>query len=151
MTPQQISQLYMANICLDGLWLIPSPTVADGLLQAFDGEEVKDLPPEIRDLIVSAQWSEDEIEDLFAGEGSSATEAWEQIAQLLPQFVFAKVSTPVQSYYAEGSASYSWGHTHVATLGARDFDTLMKRVLAWAEEADERDKARAAEKLKAKA
>src|SRR5207237_7536098 len=74
MTPQQISQLYMANICLDGLWLIPSPTVADGLLQAFDGEEVKDLPPEIRDLIVSAQWSEDEIEDLFAGEGSSATE-----------------------------------------------------------------------------
>jgi hypothetical protein len=143
-TPQHIRRLFDENIRLDGLWLIPTPSAPEGLTEAFEGDEVKDLPPEIQTIV--EHWEEGELEHLFDGDSANGRDAWEHIGGMLPMFIFAKVSTPVLNYGAEGSASYSWGHTHYKVVGAADMDTLMERVFEWVERCDEADRNRSAEK-----
>jgi hypothetical protein len=146
-----LGELSDNNVRIDGMWPIPQVEMPEAVIELFELDD--ELPSWLADLAKSL---DDNQREALIGDGNSydRREAWDTLFGDMSfrgqsGFVVA-VSTPVLDYDEKlESASFSWGHYHTEKLFAADLASLQASAVTWADECDERDKARKTKRLKA--
>lgn len=136
-----LSDMFYAEVRVEKMWPFPSGPGHDELADIFSMYDDA-IPEQIKSLYVN--WSEEFLDDLHDGMGSSFNDAFEELsaaAFVKRRFGFlALVATPVMHWYSDTSSSFSWGHYHTGLLFSETAEGVLEEAIKWAAERHESTK-----------
>jgi hypothetical protein len=126
-------KLFDASCRIEGIWPIPNGEVPEAMLEAFEyGDHLADkLAPYV------AGWDENEIGELFEGQGEPASTAWGELGCNLfndgKQLFVVLAANPVFKRSKGGGCHFSWGHYQTEIFIAETVESAMEEAIQWAE------------------